>query len=42
VVNTPDDMARMHLGQKRVTEQAIEKWKYERGLKWEWHRKIDE
>lgn len=31
VVNTPDDMARMHLGQKRVTEQAIEKWKYERG-----------
>ncbi len=31
VVNTPDDMARMHLGQKRVTEQAIEKWKHERG-----------
>ena len=31
VVNTPDDMARMHLGQKRVTQQAIEKWKHERG-----------
>ena len=31
VVNTPDDMARMHLGQKRVTIQAIEKWKHERG-----------
>ncbi len=31
VVNTPDDMARMHLGQKRVTVQAVEKWKYERG-----------
>ena len=31
VVNTPDDMARMHLGQKRVNQQAIEKWKHERG-----------
>jgi peptide/nickel transport system permease protein len=31
VVNTPDDMARMHLGAKRVTPQAIEKWKQERG-----------
>lgn len=31
VVNRPDDMARMHLGQKRVTEQAIAKWKQERG-----------
>ncbi len=30
VVNTPDDMARMHLGQKRVTQEAIEKWKNER------------
>ena len=27
VVNTPDDMARMHLGAKRVTPEAIEKWK---------------
>ncbi len=31
VVNTPDDMARMQLGQKRVTEEAIDKWKQERG-----------
>lgn len=31
VVNTPDDMARMHLGMKRVTPQAIENWKEERG-----------
>ena len=30
-VNTPDDMARMHLGAKRVTPEAIEKWKVERG-----------
>jgi len=27
VVNSPDDMARMHLGMKRVTPEAIEKWK---------------
>jgi peptide/nickel transport system permease protein len=31
VVNSPDDMARMHLGMKRVTPQAIENWKEERG-----------
>ena len=31
VVNTPDDMARMHLGAKRVTPEAIDKWKQERG-----------
>lgn len=31
VVNSPDDMARMHLGVKRVTPEAIEKWKHERG-----------
>jgi peptide/nickel transport system permease protein len=31
LVNTPDDMARMQLGQKRVTPEAIEKWKAERG-----------
>ena len=31
VVNTPDDMARMQLGAKRVTAEAIEKWKAERG-----------
>ncbi|MCF8185097.1 MAG: ABC transporter permease, partial [Polynucleobacter sp.] len=31
VVNTPDDMARMQLGAKRVTPDAIQKWKAERG-----------
>jgi len=31
VVNTPEDMARMHLGQKHVTSEAVEKWKHERG-----------
>lgn len=31
VVNTPDDMARVHLGVKRVTPEAIVKWKQERG-----------
>jgi peptide/nickel transport system permease protein len=30
-VNTPDDMARIGLGGKRVTPDAIEKWKAERG-----------
>ncbi len=30
VVNTPDDMARMQLGVKRVTPEAIEQWKRER------------
>ena len=31
VVNTPDDMARMQLGTRRVTPDAIEKWKAEHG-----------
>ena len=31
VVNTPDDMARMQLGQKRVTQQAIDEWKADHG-----------
>ncbi|MGB5439654.1 MAG: ABC transporter permease [Gammaproteobacteria bacterium] len=31
VVNTPDDMARMHLGMKRVTTEAVEKWKADHG-----------
>jgi peptide/nickel transport system permease protein len=30
-VNTPDDMARMNIGGKRVTPELIEKWKVERG-----------
>jgi len=31
VVNSPDDMARLHLGERRVTQEAIEKWKNDRG-----------
>ncbi|MCO6429196.1 ABC transporter permease [Nitrosomonas communis] len=31
VVNTPEDMARMHLGIKHVTDEAIIKWKQEHG-----------
>ncbi len=31
VVNSPDDMARMNLGVKRVTPAAVESWKQERG-----------
>ena len=31
LVNTPDDMARMQLGVKRVTPEAITNWKQERG-----------
>ncbi len=30
-INTPDDMARLNIGGKRVTAEAIEKWKVERG-----------
>lgn len=31
VVNTPEDIARSQLGDRRVTEQAVENWKAERG-----------
>jgi peptide/nickel transport system permease protein len=31
IVNSPDDMARMQLGQKHVTEQAVDNWKQQRG-----------
>lgn len=31
VVNTPDDMARLHLGEKRVTDAAIQSWKEDHG-----------
>lgn len=31
VVNSPDDMARMQLGQKHVTQQAVENWKQQHG-----------
>jgi ABC-type dipeptide/oligopeptide/nickel transport system permease component len=29
-VNTPDDMARLNIGGKRVTQEQIEKWKSKR------------
>ena len=31
VVNTPDDIARMQLGVKRVTPEAVANWKHEHG-----------
>jgi len=31
MVNTPDDMARMQLGAKHVTQEAMDVWKHERG-----------
>ncbi|NKN32209.1 ABC transporter permease [Marichromatium bheemlicum] len=31
VVNSPDDMARMHLGEKRVTAEAVAAWKADHG-----------
>ena len=31
LVNTPDDMARLQLGVRRVTAEAVEKWKAEHG-----------
>jgi len=31
VVNSPDDMARLHLGMKHVTGEAIQKWKASHG-----------
>ena len=30
-VNTPDDMARLNIGGKRITQEQIDKWKAERG-----------
>ncbi len=31
IINSPNDMARMQLGQKHVTEQAIDNWKQQHG-----------
>jgi len=31
IVNSPDDMARMHLGQKHVSVKAIDRWKHAHG-----------
>ncbi len=32
IVNSPDDMARMHLGQKYITQEAINLWKQSKGF----------
>ena len=32
LINSPDDMARAHLGQKRVTPKQIDAWKREHSL----------
>jgi peptide/nickel transport system permease protein len=43
IVNSPDDMARMHLGQKHVTAEAVERWKqshnYDKPLLYNAHAK---
>lgn len=31
IVNSPDDMARMQLGQKHITQQAVDNWKQQHG-----------
>ncbi len=31
MVNTPDDMARMHLGDKHVSQASVERWKADQG-----------
>ncbi len=31
LVNSPDDMARMHLGQKHVSQKAVDRWKKHHG-----------
>src|SRR5262245_42219256 len=43
LVNTPDDMARMQLGARRVTPEAMQKWKEERGydLPMLWNEKAE-
>jgi peptide/nickel transport system permease protein len=43
IINSPDDMARMHLGQKHVTAEAVERWKqshnYDKPLLYNAHAK---
>src|SRR3990167_987440 len=31
MVNTPDDMARIHLGEKHVSSEAVSRWKQQNG-----------
>jgi peptide/nickel transport system permease protein len=42
VVNSPDDMARMYLGQKHVTEEQVQDWKVERGYQYPLFYNADE
>jgi peptide/nickel transport system permease protein len=46
IVNSPDDMARLQLGQKHVTQQAIDNWKHQHGydlpLLWDSQAESDE
>ena len=43
IVNSPDDMARMQLGSKHVTQQAVDNWKQQRGydLPLLWNKKTE-
>lgn len=43
VVNSPDDMARMQLGHKHVTEQAVQNWKQQHGydLPLVWNKEVE-
>ncbi|MDQ7090381.1 MAG: ABC transporter permease [Methylococcales bacterium] len=43
IVNSPDDVARMQLGKKHVTQQAVDNWKLQRGydLPLLWNAKAD-
>jgi peptide/nickel transport system permease protein len=34
MVNTPDDIARMHLGNKHVSQQTVNEWKIVHGYNW--------
>ncbi|KAF0103135.1 MAG: peptide/nickel transport system permease protein, partial [Hyphomonadaceae bacterium] len=43
IVNSPDDMARLQLGQKHVTQQTIDNWKHQHGydLPLLWNDKVE-
>lgn len=43
IVNSPDDMARLQLGQKRVTQESIANWKHQHGydLPLIWNDKLE-
>ncbi|MGR9037634.1 MAG: ABC transporter permease, partial [Gammaproteobacteria bacterium] len=43
MVNSPDDMARMQLGMKHVTQEAVDNWKHQHGydLPLLWNSRVD-